>query len=145
LRAVGLLAALLVALAQGACSIAMPSASRDESFRADASDITGAIRKPSTELTRGLDAEDSRRASAALATALDPQSEGGRVNWDNPQTGTKGGFAPAGQAYPMDGKICRAFLAEVASKEAQERLQGVACREKTVEWTLVEVKPWKRG
>ena len=140
-----LLAALFVALAQGACSIAMPSSPRGESFVADASDVTGSIRKPSPELARGLDAEDKRRAVAALATALDPQSEGAAVNWDNPQTGAKGNFTPVGQAYPLDGRVCRAFLAEVATKEAQERLQGTACREKAIEWTLLEVKPWRRG
>ena len=112
-----LLTALLAAAAQGACSIAMPPGPRGESFVADASEVT----------------------------ALDPQGEGAGVNWDNPQTGAKGSFTPVGAAYPTDGKICRAFLAEVATQETQERLQGTACREKTIEWTLLEVKPWKRG
>ncbi|MGA8171236.1 MAG: RT0821/Lpp0805 family surface protein [Methylocystis sp.] len=123
----------------------MPSSPRGEGFVADASDVTGSIRKPSPELARGLDVEDKRRAGAALATALDPQSEGAGVDWDNPRTGAKGIFTPVGHAYPIDGKICRAFLAEVATKDAQEHLQGTACREKTVEWTLLEVRPWKRG
>jgi surface antigen len=136
---------LIAAAAQGACSIAMPPSQRGESFVADASDVTGSIRKPPLELARGLDAEDRRRAAAALATALDPQGDGAGVNWDNPRTGAKGGFTPVGAAYPSDGKICRAFVAEVALKETQERLQGTACREKTIEWTLLEVRPWKRG
>ena len=140
-----LLTALLAAAAQGACSIAMPPGPRGESFVADASEVTSSIRRPSPELARGLDPEDRRRAVAALATALDPQGEGAGVNWDNPQTGAKGSFTPVGAAYPTDGKICRAFLAEVATKETQERLQGTACRDKTIEWTLLEVKPWKRG
>jgi len=123
----------------------MPSGPRGEDLRADASDVTSSIRKPAPELARGLDAEDLRRAKAALGTALDPQGEGGGVSWDNPQTGAKGVFTPVGQAYPNDGKICRAFLAEVATKQAEERLQGTACREKIADWWLLEVKPWRKG
>lgn len=109
--------------------------------------MTGSIRKPSSapELARGLDAEDFRRARAALGTALDPQGEGGGVRWDNGQTGAKGEFTPVGHAYPEDGKICRAFLAEIATKLGEEHLQGTACREKIAEWTIVEVRPWRKG
>ena len=109
--------------------------------------MTGSIRKPasSTELARGLDAEDLRRANAALGTALDPQSEGGEVRWDNAQSGAKGEFTPVGDAYPKDSKICRAFFAEVVTKLGETRLQGTGCREKTVEWTIVEARPWRKG
>lgn len=79
-----------------------------------------------------------------MGAALDPQGNGAGVNWDNPQTSAKGLFAPAAQAYPADGKICRAFVAEVWTREAHEQLQGTACRERTVEWTLTEVKPWRK-
>jgi len=47
-----LLTALLAAAAQGACSIAMPPGPRGESFVADASEVTGSIRRPSPELAR---------------------------------------------------------------------------------------------
>jgi surface antigen len=127
------------------CSVVLPSGPRGEDFRADASDLTGSIRKPTPELAQGLSAEDQRRAKAALATALDPQGEGGGVSWDNPQTGAKGAFTPVGQAYPTEGKVCRAFLAEVTTRLIEERLQGTACREKTAEWALTEVKPWRKG
>jgi surface antigen len=117
-----------------------------EGMRAVASDdVTGSIRKPAPELARGLDVEDQRRALAALGTALDPQGAGGGVNWDNSQSGAKGNFIPVGPAYPIDGKICRAFIAEVSTRETQEKLQGAACREKSAEWSLSEVKPWHRG
>ena len=106
--------------------------------------MTGSIKKPGPDLPRGLDAEDRRRAYAALATALDPQGEGTVVTWDNPQTGAKGGFTPVGHAYPADGKICRAFLAEVGAKEREERLQGTACREKANDWTISEIGPWRK-
>jgi surface antigen len=108
-------------------------------------DTTGSIAKPAPRLSRHLDVEDLRRATAALSTALDPQGSGASVNWDNPQTGAKGSFTPVGQAYPLDGKICRAFLADVSANETLEKLQGAACREKTAEWALTDVKPFKKG
>jgi hypothetical protein len=40
--------------------------------------------------------------------------------------------------------VCRAFLAELGLKETREQLQGTACREKTAEWTLKEVKPFRK-
>lgn len=123
----------------------MPSGPRGEDVRVDTNDVTGSIKKSTPQLAGDLDSEDRRRAAAALGTALDPQGEGGGVNWDNPQTGAKGKFTPVGLAYPTDGKICRAFLAEVATREQSERLQGTACRERTVEWTLTEVRPWRKG
>jgi surface antigen len=129
-------------LALGGCSIAVPSSSPSALWRDD--DITGSIPKKPEGLSRTLDAEDSRRATAAMGTALDPQGSGASVNWDNPQSGARGSFTPVGQAYPLDGKICRAFLADVTTKDQQERLQGAACREKTAEWTLQDVKPWKK-
>jgi len=121
----------------------MPSSLGGDDLRAEA-DVTGSIRKPAPELSRALEAEDTRRAKAALATALDPQGSGERVDWDNPQTGAKGVFTPVGQAYPSAGRVCRAFLAEIATSHNEERLQGTACRDKNAEWTLLDVKPWKK-
>ncbi len=114
-------------------------------WKGDGSDVTGSIPKAPPVLSRALDVEDTRRAVAALSTALDPQGSGASVNWDNPQTAARGSFTPVGAAYPLDGKICRAFVAGLAVKELSKKLQGAACREKTVEWTLTEVKPFKKG
>jgi len=122
----------------------MPSSPRGDDLRATA-DVTGSIRKPALDFAPGLEPEDTRRARAALATALDPQGSGERVDWDNPQTGARGVFTPVGQAYPSDGRVCRAFLAEIATSHNEERLQGTACRDKNAEWTPLDVKPWKKG
>ena len=113
-------------------------------------DVTGSIAKPGAKpgepkLSRALDAEDLRRAMAAMGTALDPQGSGAAVNWDNPGSGAKGSFTPVGQAYPLDGKICRAFTAEILADETQEKLQGAACRGKSADWALTEVKTVKKG
>lgn len=133
--------------ALGGCSFAVPMADSKSSamWQGDPQDVTGAIPKVPPVLSKAFDAEDTRRASAAMSTALDPQGSGASVNWDNPQSGTKGAFTPVGAAYPLDGKICRAFIADVNAKSSAEKLQGVACREKTAEWMLTEVKPFKKG
>jgi surface antigen len=82
---------------------------------------------------------------AALGTALDPQGSGASVHWDNPQSGAKGSFTPTGQPYPVDAKVCRAFTAEISATESLEKLQGRACREKSAEWALTEVKTADKG
>lgn len=87
-----------------------------------------------------LDAEDARRAMAALATALDPQGSGQKVNWDNPASGARGAFRPTGSPYPLEGRICRAFAADIEAGGDTERLEGAACRDKTAEWSLTRVK-----
>jgi surface antigen len=145
-----LCAALLAASAAGGCSIAVPMGSpsalwRGSTERAPGEDVTGSIAKPPEKLSQALDAEDWRRASAAMNTALDPQGSGAGVNWDNPQTGARGSITPVGSAFPLDGKICRTFRADLAAKEAHESLEGAACREKTAEWSLTRVRPRKKG
>lgn len=86
-----------------------------------------------------LDPEDARRAMAALATALDPQGSGQKVNWDNPASGARGAFRPTGSPYPQEGRICRAFVADIEAGGETERLEGAACRDKTAEWSLTSV------
>jgi surface antigen len=109
-------------------------------------DVTGSIRKMAvTDVDTILDGEDWRRAKAAMTTALDPQGNGAKVNWNNPETGARGAFTPVGGAYPSDIKICRAFLAEIDQKGIDTLVQGTACADKSGDWTIIDVKPWKKG
>ncbi len=80
-----------------------------------------------------------------MSVALDPQGNGAAVNWDNPRSGAKGVFTPVGDARPSDDRICRAFLAEIGGAAPAQSLQGVACRDKSGEWSVGEVKPWKKA
>lgn len=105
-------------------------------------DAAGAVAKSS--LAGLLDAEDWRRAKAALSTALDPQGNGSLVGWDNPDSGNKGSFIPVGKPYPLEAGICRVFLAEVDRKGEEHAMQGTACSDKRGEWTIAEAKPWKK-
>ena len=105
-------------------------------------DAAGAFQKPA--LASLLDAEDWRRAKAALSTALDPQGNGSLVGWDNPDSGNRGSFTPVGKPYPLEAGICRVFLAEVDRKGDEQAMQGTACSDKQGEWTIAEAKPWKK-
>jgi surface antigen len=99
---------------------------------------------PKAPLASLLDAEDWRRAEAALSNALDPQKNGSPVGWDNPDSGNRGSFTPVGKTFPREEGICRVFLAKVDSKGDEHALQGTACSDKRGEWTIAEAKPWKK-
>jgi surface antigen len=99
---------------------------------------------PKASLAGLLDAEDWRRAKAALSTALDPQGNGSLVGWDNPDSGNKGSFTPVGKPFALEAGICRAFLAEVDCKGDEHAMQGTACSDKRGEWTIAEANPGKR-
>jgi surface antigen len=105
-------------------------------------DATGAV--PKSSLAGLLDAEDWRRAKAALSTALDPQGNGSLVGWDNPDSGNKGSFTPLGKPFPLEAGICRVFLAEVDRKGDEHAIRGTACSDERGEWTIAEAKPWKK-
>lgn len=124
----------------GACSVSVPLAPLNASA---GDDVTGSIRKDAPALSRRLDPEDWRRAKAAMGTALDPQGNGASVGWSNGQSGARGTFVSVAQAYPTDGRICRAFIAKVETAEGAEDVQGTACREGAGDWDLRDVKPWK--
>lgn len=132
------------------CSLSLPSNSPALGIDYEA---TGSIAKPApapatpaiSPLSRRLDAEDWRRARAALGVALDPQGNGATVAWDNPQTGRRGSFVPVAAPYPVDGQVCRAFVARIDG-EPHDQLQGSACRVgATDDWDVKDVKPFKNG
>jgi surface antigen len=138
------LLALVSALASvlGGCSVSVPISPFESKVSKE--DITGSIREPSNILSRRLDAEDWRRARAAMGTALDPQGNGSSVSWENAQSGSRGSFVPVAQTYPADDKICRAFLAKIETADGSEDLQGTACRDNSSDWNVRDAKPWRR-
>lgn len=140
LRAAALAAtAAAMAGATAGCSISVPIAG----FKPDTTP-TGAIDRPAVFLSPALDAEDLRRAKAALSIALDPQGNGARVNWRNPQSGAHGAFASSAPPFTEHDRVCRAFAAEVAPDAGAERhVSGSACREGDGSWILREAEGGK--
>jgi surface antigen len=138
-EAMKILAAGAMALSVAACSLSVGVIGpKDEEPEA-----TGAIAtKAAVPLSPDLNEEDWRRAKAALAVALDPQGPGTQVSWDNPQTGIKGSFTPAGAPFVKNDEICRAFSAHLSGPTGGA-LQGSACRPSGGEWVVKEVRPVK--
>ena len=128
-------------LGMGGCATGIPLPSLMS--RAN-EDVTGSIRGVSP-LSNALDQEDWRRAKGAMGLALDPQGNGSVVNWDNPQSRAKGSFTPVGQARAVDDRLCRSFIAELAGSLKSEQLQGDACRDRSGEWSVGKVEPWKKA
>jgi surface antigen len=129
------------ALSAGSCSISLPIASlvKDDQI------TTGSVKaRPASPLSAELGAEDWRRAKGALAIAVDPQGNGSRVSWDNPETGLKGTFVPTGKPFVKNDEVCRSFLATVVGQATALSLQGTACRPSGGEWTIRTVAPARR-
>lgn len=122
----------VLAGATAGCSMSFPIAG----FKPD-STPTGTIDRSATFLSPALDREDLRRAKAALSIALDPQGNGARVSWQNPQSGARGAFAASAPPFTDHDRVCRTFAAEVvAGAEAERRISGSACREGDGSWEL---------
>ncbi len=121
----------------GGCSLSFPIAPLTQ-----ADEVTGS--DSPVPFGRLLDEEDRRREKAALSTALDPQGDGATVRWENNRSGTKGAITAVGRAYTSDGKICRAFLGELAREALRRTVQGTACAVAAGDWQLRETKPFDR-
>ncbi len=107
---------------------------------------TASIPPPEKPPIAGLKDEDWQRAKLALASAMDSDSNGTEVPWDNPDSGAKGSFAAIGEAYTTDTGTCRGFRADIDHKDADgDSLQGTACADKSGEWVITDVKPWNKS
>ncbi len=140
MRAAGLACAMLCALMTGACSLGvpLPALGVPETTQSVAP-------RAVSPLSADLGEEDWRRAKGALSVALDPQGSGAKVSWDNPDTTLRGTFTPVGQPFVKSDEICRAFLATVTGQSSESVLQGTACRPSGGEWSVKDVRPFKRA
>jgi surface antigen len=133
---------LLVSIAPmlGACSFAIPS------LTAQAPDeTTGSVAPapPVQKLFGELGPEEIRRSRAAIVVALDPQGNGARVKWDNPESGMSGQIAANGPPFVDSDEVCRKFTASLATHTRVKRVTGTACKFSADEWLVRELKPQK--
>jgi surface antigen len=106
----------------------------------------GPIQTQKPSLTRlELSDEDWRRASGAMAIALDPVGNGQSVSWENPETGAAGTFAPVSVALAGPNGVCRAFIASVHTRGGMESWhQGQSCKKDDGTWSVLSSEPWKK-
>jgi surface antigen len=135
--------AFFLCLALGGCSVSLPMASLMPPGSHDDDDSkTASI--PDSQIA-GLAGEDWRLARIALESAMGTGGNGAAVPWNNPNSGLKGSFTPVGDAYATDTGTCRGFQAAIDRKDANEDLQGTACTDKSGDWQITDVKPWKKS
>ncbi|WP_283739751.1 RT0821/Lpp0805 family surface protein [Chelatococcus albus] len=142
-RGVAVACAAVIALVAAGCSVTFPIGSLLDTGEEPL--VTGSIKPIDVSpLSPELAGEDWRRAKSALAVALDPKGNGSSVSWDNPESGFKGSFVPVGRPFVSNDEICRVFLADLSLRSSKSSLQGTACRPSGGEWTVKDVKPWKK-
>ncbi len=124
----------LLSLLATACSVTTPIAS----LVPDEQMTTGSIPKSQTSVVDKLGVEDWRRAKSALGVALDPQSTGTPVKWDNPETKLSGSFVAAGNFVVQNDLVCRPFQATLLIKGSETRPSGLACRQGPNDWVIEE-------
>lgn len=125
--------------ALGGCSFSIPSltASAPE-------DTTGSIATAAApiRLFPELGPEETRRARAALAVALDPQGNGQPVKWENVESGMRGEISPDGPPFVEADEVCRRFTTRVELKAGDEKsASGHACKASADEWVLRRLRP----
>lgn len=141
---VALGAALGFALAGGGCSFSLPviSPAADDAPAIVEPVSTGTLGpRPVPQFAAELGPEDWRRASAALAVALDPQGNGKAVKWENPESDRRGAVEAAGPPFVKNDEVCRPFMATVAGPGLTRQVRGTACRPSGGAWEIKQAGP----
>lgn len=124
-----------------ACSVTSPIASLIPDDQIE----TGSIAASQTIFVDKLTSEDWRRARAALGVALDPQSTGTAVKWDNPESKTSGSFTAAGGFVVHNDFVCRAFQANLVVRGTHSNPSGFACRQGPNDWVVEQPAVVEKG
>jgi surface antigen len=124
--------ALMVCILVSACSVTTPIASLIPDDQIE----TGSIPASQMMFVDKLTSEDWRRARAALAVALDPQSTATPVKWDNPESKTSGSFVAAGAFVVRNDFVCRPFKASLLVSGTHSNPSGFACRQGPNDWVI---------
>jgi surface antigen len=139
-------AALLLALAGGGCSIS--TSQFDAVFGGgDRSDITGSIGQPpaANGVSELPPAGDLAHVHAAASAVLSGGGKDASAPWENPSTGARGTVTPIASAYTQDGRTCHDFLASYVSGRSQVWMQGEACKQNKGSWEVRALNPWKQS
>jgi surface antigen len=86
---------------------------------------------------------DLAYARAAAKQALSRASRDASLPWQNPHSGARGNITPLATSYSEAGMACRDFLASYIHGDAQDWLEGAACRTGSGAWEVRRLKPLK--
>jgi surface antigen len=138
-------AAILVFLAVSGCSYKLASLVSTDGGEPQ---VTGTIDPPvgapsSASAKASQQAElDLAYARAAAMQALSRASRDASLPWQNPHSGARGNITPLA-SYSEAGMACRDFLASYIHGDAQDWLEGAACRTGSGTWEVRRLKPLK--
>lgn len=86
-----------------------------------------------------LDHYETLKHEQTAYQALEYHKDGQVVNWENPNTGHKGGFVVTDTYYIQNGQIpCRKFYQEVQIGAHLQKGVGIACRTASGKWELMK-------
>jgi len=88
-----------------------------------------------------LNSSDWNYARGALGLALTSTEAGPPVPWANPETGTRGAFAPKSAAVINGGQTCRDFTAHQVEEGREVELSGRACKDADGQWKIADLRP----
>lgn len=86
------------------------------------------------EVARYLRGNDTERAATAEQQAL---SQGGPIDWSNPETGARGSVQPQRTYLNNAGQTCRDYTHTIYVQGQAESARGTACRQPDGSWALV--------
>jgi surface antigen len=79
----------------------------------------------------------------ARAEALSRSNRDASLPWQNPRSGAGGNITPLATSYSEAGMDCRDFLGSYMHGDAQDWLEGAACRTASGRWEVRRLKPLK--
>lgn len=88
-----------------------------------------------------LNSSDWNYARGALGLALMGTESGPPVPWANPETGTRGAFAPKSAAVTTGNQTCREFTAHQVEEGREVELSGRACKDADGQWKIADLRP----
>lgn len=139
----------MAGMALGGCSVTIPMLGKalpqDEPAAAETTASVAAAGKLPVPFADAFGPEDIRRATGAMNLALDPQGNGAPVAWSNAESGMKGDFVPVGAPFLASDEICRVFIASAVTQTGPAQQQGTACRLSGGEWSIRELKPFRKS
>jgi len=141
------LAAIAALLVLSGCSYKLASLVSSD----DGPQVTGTINPPSgaaSSPTGPVSPQTELDLAYARAVAMEAVSRGSKdtsLPWQNPHSGARGNITPLATSYSEAGMACRDFLASYIHGDAQDWLEGAACRTGSGSWQVKRLKPLKSG